>query len=71
MIDEYKNVYGVEYMHKKKIKYARARKEVIVSAGAINTPQLLMLSGIGPKNHLYHMKVSGPLDFFLYIEHIS
>ncbi|XP_059622255.1 glucose dehydrogenase [FAD, quinone]-like [Phlebotomus argentipes] len=36
----------------KKTLVAKARKEIVISGGAINTPQMLMLSGIGPKNHL-------------------
>lgn len=35
-----------------RVETARARKEVIVAASAINSPQLLMLSGIGPAEHL-------------------
>lgn len=52
-----KRAYGVEFVKNKRRYYVLARKEVILSAGAINSPQLLMLSGIGPKNHLKSLDI--------------
>ncbi|MCL5779013.1 GMC family oxidoreductase N-terminal domain-containing protein [Limibaculum sp. FT325] len=39
---------GVEYRHRGALRRVRARAEVILAGGAINSPQLLMLSGVGP-----------------------
>ncbi|KAK7046591.1 alcohol oxidase [Favolaschia claudopus] len=42
--------------------YARARKEIVVCSGAIGSPQLLLLSGIGPKEHLKEHEVPVVVD---------
>jgi choline dehydrogenase len=43
---------GVEYLHNGKVERVHADREVVVSSGTYNSPQLLMLSGIGPAEHL-------------------
>ena len=43
---------GVTFVRHGQTITARARSEVIVSAGSFNSPQILMLSGIGPADHL-------------------
>ena len=57
-----KKAFGVEFVRKNQKQVVRARKEVILSAGSINTPQVLMLSGIGPKSHLDEMGIPVILD---------
>ncbi|CAL8100281.1 unnamed protein product [Orchesella dallaii] len=47
-----KRAYGVTYKRHGVEHFVRAKREIIVSAGAIDSPKLLMLSGIGPKVHL-------------------
>ncbi|MEA2742542.1 MAG: choline dehydrogenase, partial [Acetobacteraceae bacterium] len=43
---------GVEFRQNGEIGTVRAAREVILCGGAINSPQLLMLSGVGPRDHL-------------------
>ena len=47
-----KRAIGVVYEQDGELTQALAEREVILSAGAINTPQLLLLSGIGPAQEL-------------------
>jgi choline dehydrogenase len=43
---------GVRYLFRGNEEIARADREVILAAGPVNSPQLLMVSGIGPADHL-------------------
>jgi choline dehydrogenase-like flavoprotein len=52
-----KRAVGIRYMVNGVHHEVRARKEVILSGGAFGTPQLLMLSGIGPALHLHDMGI--------------
>lgn len=52
-----KRARGVEFIREGRREVVLARKEVILSAGAINSPQLLMLSGIGPRRHLEELGI--------------
>lgn len=48
---------GVEYRKQGKTYRVAARKEVLLCASAFNSPKLLMLSGIGPAEHLKEMGI--------------
>ncbi|XP_031628483.1 glucose dehydrogenase [FAD, quinone]-like [Contarinia nasturtii] len=66
LIDENKRAYGVQFVVGENCKtcgncknrmIARAQKEVILSAGAVMSPILLMLSGVGPANELANRSI--------------
>jgi len=57
LVDSSKRAYGVLLQRKDKMYAIVARKEVILSAGAIGSPQILMLSGIGPASHLQSLGI--------------
>jgi len=62
IILEGKRAVGVEFIQNGQVKRYRAEREVICSGGAINSPQLLMLSGIGPADHLREIGVKVEQD---------
>jgi choline dehydrogenase-like flavoprotein len=53
---------AVEYRQNGNLRTARARKEVLVSSGAYNSPQLLQLSGVGPADVLKSHGINVVLD---------
>ena len=57
IFDYDKRATGISYV-RKGVKYdVQANKEVILSAGSIGSPQILMLSGIGPQKHLESLNI--------------
>jgi choline dehydrogenase len=53
---------GVEYFIRGERRIARCTGEVLVAAGAIGSPQLLLLSGVGPAAHLREHRIDVQLD---------
>ncbi|WP_229556151.1 GMC family oxidoreductase N-terminal domain-containing protein [Nostoc sp. XA010] len=53
---------GVEYLHEGMLHQVRVNSEVILSAGAFDSPKLLMLSGIGDAKHLQAMGICVVVD---------
>lgn len=59
IIIENGNATAVQYLHKnKKSIIANANKEIIITAGSLGTPKILMLSGIGPSEHLQDLGIA-------------
>ncbi|XP_011262046.1 glucose dehydrogenase [FAD, quinone] [Camponotus floridanus] len=52
LFDENNRAVGVEFVHDGKVQRVSVAKEVVVSGGAVNSPQILLNSGIGPREEL-------------------
>ncbi|ODM87265.1 Glucose dehydrogenase [FAD, quinone] [Orchesella cincta] len=59
---ETNRAYAVTYKRHGLERFVRAKREIIISAGAIDSPKLLMLSGIGPKQHLESLGIECRID---------
>jgi choline dehydrogenase len=62
LLVEQRRCVGVTYLRSGQSQQIQARREVLLCAGAINSPQLLLLSGIGPMADLHSMGIPVTLD---------
>jgi choline dehydrogenase len=62
MLLEQQRVVGVEYLHRGERRVVRSNREVLVAAGTFESPKLLMLSGIGPAEHLRKFNIPVLVD---------
>ena len=62
LFNKNKRAIGVKFKRFDKWAKVYARKEIILSGGAVNSPQLLMLSGIGPRKHLESLGIPVLVD---------
>lgn len=53
----HKRAWSVSVLHESTLKTIQATREIILSAGAIASPQILMLSGVGPAEHLIELGI--------------
>ncbi|XP_046661245.1 glucose dehydrogenase [FAD, quinone]-like [Homalodisca vitripennis] len=62
LIDKNKSAHGVQFIKRGKLITANAKKEIIMSAGTVNSAKLLMLSGVGPQEHLQDLGIKTVAD---------
>ena len=53
---------GIEYRRRRRARQAFANQEIVLSAGAFGTPQMLQVSGVGPADHLRRVGVAPLVD---------
>ena len=62
VLEEGPRVVGLRYEQKGELRSVHARREVVLCAGSLETPKLLMLSGIGPAERLTAVGITPVLD---------
>jgi choline dehydrogenase len=62
LIVEQRRVIGIEYVRNGQVERARASREVVLCGGVVDSPKLLMLSGIGPADHLRASEIAVVTD---------
>jgi choline dehydrogenase len=62
LLFEQQRAVGVEYLQSGQVRQLRCDGEVLLAAGAFGSPKILMLSGVGPADHLRHFNIPVRVD---------